>query len=52
MVQTIAPLLIQLAKVFNVPGVGRPNFAEPPSVWLINVLNELILWQNCVLQWR
>lgn len=38
----IAPLLIQLAKVFSVEGVGR-EYVAGPCVWPISVLKELIL---------
>ncbi|MBN4058862.1 hypothetical protein JYU10_00165 [bacterium AH-315-J04] len=44
----MAPLLIQLAKEFNVDGVGRPCFAGP-LVWFINVRNELILQPKVLL---
>lgn len=44
-----APLLIQLANVFSVVGVGRPCFAGP-RVWLYKVLYEVILFENSLLQ--
>ncbi len=46
---TTAPLLIQLAKVLSVVGLGRPNLAGP-FVWLNRVLNELILCWKVLLQ--
>ncbi len=41
-VWTIAPLLIQLANVFSVAGVGRPHLAAP-VVWFISILYDWIL---------
>lgn len=43
------PLLIQLANVFSVVGLGRPCLAGP-CVWLYRVLYEMILFENSLLQ--
>ena len=45
---TTAPLLTQLAKLFNVVGLGRVNLAGP-KVCLYNVLKELILFSKALL---